>query len=78
MWKKSTLFFFEGFPYNSLNELDDENFSENENALIYGDNISEHLMFISCMASKEDGSQSWIFFEKTLIISYSKTPKRIL
>ena len=40
--------------YNSVNKFDEENFSENENALIYGDNISEHLMFISCMASKED------------------------
>ena len=65
--------------YNSVNEFDEENFSEDENAIIYGDNISfiqDHLIFISCMASKEDGSQSWIFFEKTLVTSYySKIPK---
>jgi len=74
---------YENYEYDSYNSYENydyyesatENFSEDENSLIYGEIFGHYWMFFSCMASKEDGSQSWIFFEKTLIVSYfSRTP----
>ena len=67
---------YDSYEYDYYDEFDAEKFSENEDALIYGEEISTYWMFISCMASKEDGSQSWLFLEKPFFVDYfSATPK---
>ena len=67
---------YDSYEYDYYNEFDAENFSEDENALIYGENFHTYWMIISCMASKEDGSQSWLLLEKPFFLDYlSETPK---
>merc|ERR1711974_87490 len=55
--------------YYSLPDFDAAKFTEDDNVLVYGHSDNMYIMIISCMASKNDGSQDWMFLEKPFFTS---------